>query len=430
MIQDLRFALRQLLSARGFSLVTIVTLALAIGSNTAIVSAIDAVLLHPLSYPEPDQLVMVPESLPRYSLHGLAPSAADYSEFLRQVTCFSHIAAVTGAAATLTGDDLPEDVPALRITASAFPMLGVVPLLGGLFSGDAQQAGKDHVVVLSEGLWKRRYGGDQSIVGRTIQINRESYRVAGVIRPILDYRVTADLWMPLTFDGSEAAPGARGPHQIDVIGRLRSPTTIQQARDEFRRIASRIFEQYPDQVSMDPGFSIELELLAHEQAGDLGKPLLLLAAAVGVLMLIACANVSNLLLARAMTRRREIGIRLAIGATRGRLVRQLLSESLLLAIIAGGVGTLLALYGLHLFGRFGPAGLIHGGLPRINARVLGFSLCISAVASAIFGLAPALDLSRIDPIAAIKETSTARLPYGDCCANRWSRSKCARPWCC
>ena len=144
-------------------------------------------------------------------------------------------------------------------------MLGVVPILGGLFSGDAEQAGSDHVVILSEGLWKRRYGGDPSIVGRTIQINRESYRVAGVIRPILDYRVTADLWMPLAFDSSEAAPGARSPHDIDVIGRLRPQATLQQARDEFRRIAARIFEQYPDQVSMDPGFSIDLELLAQNK---------------------------------------------------------------------------------------------------------------------------------------------------------------------
>src|SRR5712692_6598225 len=293
MLQDLRFALRQLLKSPGFSLVAILTLALAIGANTAIFSAIDAVLLHPLPYPDPDRLVIVQETLPRYSLHGIAPTAADYTEFRREATCFTQIAAVSGAVATLTGDGQPEDVPAQRVTASAFPMLGVVPILGGLFTSDDDQLGRDHVAILSEGLWTRRYGRDRSIVGKNIQINRESYRIAGVIRPIFVYRVNAGLWMPLAFDPSEAAPGTRGPHNIDVIGRLKPGRGIEQARDEFRRIAALIVEQYPDQVSMDRGFSIDLRPLAEKQAGDLKTPLLVLIAAVGALMLIACANVSN-----------------------------------------------------------------------------------------------------------------------------------------
>lgn len=213
MLQDLRFALRQLLKNPGFSFVAILTLALAISANTAIFSAIDAVLLHPLPYRDPDQLVIVQESLPRYSLRGIAPTAADYAEFRRQATCFTQIAAVTVADATLTGDGQAEDVPALRVTADAFPMLGVVPILGGLFTSDDDQPGRDHVAILSERLWTRRYGRDRSIVGKNIQINRESYRVAGVIRPILVYRVTADVWVPLAFDRSETAPGTRGPPQ-------------------------------------------------------------------------------------------------------------------------------------------------------------------------------------------------------------------------
>src|SRR4029077_21150671 len=212
MLHDLQFAFRQLLKSPGFSLVAILTLALAIGANTAIFSAIDAVLLHPLPYPNPDRLVIVQESLPKYSLRGIAPTAADYAELRSQAQCFSEIAAVTGATATLTGDGQPEDIPAERVTASAFPMLGVVPILGGLFTSDEHQAGRDHVAILSEGLWTRRYGRDRSIVGKTIQINRESYRVAGVIRPILDYRASASLWMPLAFPTSETAAGTRGPH--------------------------------------------------------------------------------------------------------------------------------------------------------------------------------------------------------------------------
>jgi putative ABC transport system permease protein len=405
MLQDPRFALRQLLKNPGFSLVAILTLALAIGANTTIFSAIDAVLLHPLPYPDPDQLVIVQESLPRYSLRGIAPAAADFEEFRREATCFTQIAAVTVADATLTGDGQAEDVPALRVTADAFPMLGVVPILGGLFTSDDDQPGRDHVAILSEGLWTRRYGRDRSIVGKNIQINRESYRVAGVIRPILVYRVTADVWVPLAFDRSETAPGTRGPHNIDVIGRLKPGRSIQEARDEFRRIAAGIIEQYPNQVSMDRGFSLDLEPLAVKQAGDLKTPLLVLIAAVGALMLIACANVSNLLLARAMIRRREIGIRSALGASRLRVIRQLLTESLLLASLAGAVGTLLALYGLHLYAQFGPAGLIHGDHLSINAWVMCFSIFVSIVASMLFGLAPALETLRIDLTDALKEGS-------------------------
>jgi predicted permease len=405
MLRDLQFAFRQLLKSPGFSLVAILTLALAIGANTAIFSAIDAVLLHPLPYPDPDRLVIVQETLPRYALHGIAPTAPDYAEFRRQATCFSQVAAVTAAVATLTGDGQPEDVPALRVTASAFPMLGVVPVVGGLFTSDDEQPGRDHVALLSEGLWTRRYGHDPSIVGKNIQINLESYRVAGVIRPILDYRVAAGLWMPLAFAPSETAPGMRSPHNIDVIGRLKPGGSIQEARNEFRRIAAFIVEQYPNQASMDRGFSLDLEPLAKKQAGDLKTPLLVLIVAVGALMLIACANVSNLLLARAMKRRREIGIRSALGASRLRLIRQLLSESLLLASIAGGAGTLLALYGLRLYAQFGPADLIHGARPSINVWVMGFSLFVSIAASMLFGIAPALETSRIDLTEALKEGS-------------------------
>jgi predicted permease len=403
MLQDLRFALRQLLRSPGFSLVAILTLALAIGASTAIFSAIDAVLLHPLPYPDPDRLLIVQETLPRYSLHGIAPTAADYTEFRRQDKCFSQIAAVTGAVATLTGDGQPEDVPALRLTSSAFPMLGVVPILGGLFTADDDQPGRDHVVILSEGLWTRRYGRDRSIVGKNIQINRESYRIAGVIRPILDYRVAANLWMPLAFSPSETAPGTRGPHNIDVIGRLKAGETIQIARDEFRRIGAGIVEQYPNQAAMDRGFSIDLKPLAEKQAGDLKSPLLMLFAAVSALMLIACANVSNLLLARAMARRREIGIRSAVGASRGRVIRQLLTETLLLGSVAGAAGALLALYGLHLYAQFGPVGLIRGASPSLNAWVMGFSVSVSIVASTLFGLAPALETSRVDIVETLKE---------------------------
>jgi len=229
MLQDIRFASRQLLKSPGFSIVAVLTLALAIGTSTAIFSAVDAVLLHPLPYPDPDRLVSVTENLPHYSLAGLQPSFSEFLEYRRLATCFSQIAAVTWRDATLTGEAQPKDADGKRVTAAAFPMLGITPVLGSLFTVEDEQYGKEHVVILSESLWKRRYGGDRAIVGKNIQINRESYRVAGVIQP-LDGNFKADLWMPLAFPPEEVAPGVTGPHYIHVIGRLKSGITIEQAR--------------------------------------------------------------------------------------------------------------------------------------------------------------------------------------------------------
>jgi len=416
MLRDVQFALRQFLENPGFAAVAILTLALAIGADTAIFSAVDAVLLHPLPYPEPDRLVIVQEELPHYSLRGAAPTPQDFMEFQRAQTCFSGMAGSRAISATLTGDGPPEDVPALRISASAFPMFGVAPILGGLFTAADEQRGRDHVVILSEGLWMRRYGSDRSIIGRNILIDRESYRVAGVIRPIFDYRVTADIWMPLSFAPVEIAPNTRGPHYIDVIGRLKPGATLERAAEEFRAIAARIVEKYPEQASLDRGFAIDVFPLAERQAGALKTPLLILIASVGALMVIACANVSNLMLARAMKRRKEISIRAALGAGRLRIVRQLLTESLLLSLAAGCLGILLAVYALHLYAQIGPRGLIHGSQPSLNMWVMAFSILVSIAASVLFGLAPALETSRIDLAEALKEGSR-----GTTAGGRWLR---------
>jgi putative ABC transport system permease protein len=416
MLQDFRFALRQLLKSPGFSVVAVLTLALAIGANTAIFSAVDAVLLHPLSYPHPGRLVVARENLLRYGLTNLEPTAPEMMDIRRLATSFSQVGAARGVDATLTGSGQPEDLEALRVTASVFPMLGATPVAGNLFTGDDEQLGRDHVAIISEGLWTRRFGADPSIVGKNIQINREPYRVAGVVRQSRSYPLNADIWMPLAFTREELAPGSSGRHDVDVIGRLKPGITIERARDEFRGIAARMGELYPDQYPSSLGFSIDLERLAQRQAGDLRMPLLVLIAAVGALMLIACANVSNLVLARAMLRRREISIRVTLGAARGRIIRQLLTESLLLAAIGGTAGVLLAMYALRLYANLGPQNLIHGIQPGINMWVMGFSLLLSVGASVLFGFAPAVDTSRVELSEASKEGAR-----GSSAGRRWLR---------
>jgi putative ABC transport system permease protein len=405
MLSDLRFALRQFLKTPGFSVIAVVTLALAIGANVAIFSAIDAVLLHPLPYPDPDRLVVVGENLTHFNLSKIPASPPEIIDYRNMATTMTIGAVDTSGAFTLTGDGNPEIIPGRRVTANIFSMLGVKPVAGGLFSAAQEQSGQDRVAVISEGLWKRRFGANASAIGRNIQINQESYQIVGVIRPILQFLGAADILTPVSFSPSDLAETKRGSQFIQVIGQLKPGVSIQQARAEFSNIAARIQAQHPENYLPSFGYSLNVDPLAQQAAGDLKQPLLVLIAAVGVVMLIACANVSNLLLARAMARRKEISLRAALGAARSRIVRQLLTESLLLAISAGLAGLAFAFAGLRLYAQFGPHDLIRGTQPDINAWVLAFSILLSIAASVIFGLAPALEISRTDLNDALKEGS-------------------------
>jgi len=373
--------------------------------RTAIFSAVDAVLLHPLPYPNPDRVVIVGQNIQHYGLAKIASTPSEFITYRKMATCFSQLAAVRGRGNTaLTGDGNPENVVTAAVTANVFPLLGITPMAGGLFTVDEEQYGRDRVAVITEGLWRRRYGADPSVIGKNIEINRESYRLIGVIPSILEYRFRADIWTPLAFSPADLSP-QNALKVIDVVGRLKAVVTLERARAEFGSIAARMAEQNPNRYGRNMGFSLDLDPLAERQAGDLKGPLLILMAAVGALMLIACANVANLLLARTTVRRKEISIRAALGAVRFRMIRQLLTESLLLSAAAGALGVLLALYGLHLYGQSGPRNLIRGAQPAINGWVVAFSVVLSMAASVIFGLAPALDGSRVELSEALKEGS-------------------------
>jgi len=405
MRQDLRTAVRQLVKNPGFTAVAVLTLALAIGANTAIFSAVDGILLHPLPYAHPEQLMTVTENLKKFSLNKIPASPPEVMDYRRMITCMSYQAGVQGMAYTVTGKGDPETAPALRVSASVFPMLEVKPILGTVFTAEEETPGKDRVVLISEGFWKRRFGSDPNIVGKDIQLNQESYKILGVIPTILEYRQTGDLYTPLSFTAADIGPQGRGRQSTDVVGRLKAGVSVEQANAEIQTVAARIARENPQNYPATFGYTLQVEPLSDKVTGDLKTPLQVLIAAVGAVMLIACANVSNLLLARAVTRRKEISLRAALGAARFRIVRQLLTESALLSVVAGLTGLLLAYGAVYFFREFGPAGLIRTPHVGINLWVTLFTVLLSLAASVIFGLVPALEASRVDLNDALKDTS-------------------------
>jgi len=406
MLQDFRFAIRLMQKNPGFSLVAILTLALAVGANTAIFSAIDALILHPLPYPHPEQLVSLNETLKKFNLIRIPVSALEYRDLRDMSKSFSYVAADAPGSFTMTGQGAAEAIPGVQITANVFSMLNVKPVVGGLFSQDQEQFGKHRVVVISEAFWKKRFASDPAITSKSIELNREAYRIVGVVRPILQYRGgNWDLFVPLAFQPSDLAPPMRNRKFVDVLARMKAGVTLQQAEADLASIASRLSTQYASAYPREFGFSLDAVPLASNVAGDLRTPLLVLIGAVGALMLIACANVSSLLLARAVLRRREMTIRAALGAGRARVVRQLLSESVVLAAAAAVLGLGMAAVVLRLYDAYGRGDVLRVSGLELNGWVAAFAVAISAAASILFGVAPALDAARIDLNEALKESS-------------------------
>jgi predicted permease len=403
LLKDLSFAVRQLLRRPGFTAVLVLTLALGIGANTAVFSVVNAVLLRPLPYPDQSQLAVVFDQFPGMNLTEFPASGPEYFDYRDQNRSFEHLAAYTTVGSAITGDGEPERVQYSGATWQLFPVIGLEPQVGRVFGEQDDRPGAEEVVVLSHALWQRRYAGDPGAVGRTLILNGTSHTIIGVMPA--EFRFPApdiQLWLPGRLD--PANPGGRGSHFLSMVGRLRPGVTLESARAEVNDLMQR----WDADPAIDHTWSTEnhpavIRSLRDHMVGDVTRPLWVMLGAVAVVLLIACANVANLLLVRGEGRVREISVRTAMGAGRWRIVSQLLTESVVMASAGGLAGLALAWVGVRGLVAIAPPDLPRADEIGVDPLVLSFTLAVTLVAGILFGLAPALQAGRTDVQASLRE---------------------------
>ncbi len=411
--QDIQYGIRALLKNRSFAVVAILTLALGIGANTAIFSVVNSVLLSPLSYPESDRLVMVWTAVPSKNIPRMAVCVRDYEDWRERNTVFEEVAVFQSQNGSLIGGEMPERVRYALVTPGLFQALMSTPALGRAFQEEENLQGQDKVVILSHGFWQSHFGGDQGVIDRSVLLNEERLTIVGVMPAEFSFPdQRTQLWKPFGRNGDQM--GGRANYSVGSIARLKPSVTVEQAQADLDSIMAGLAEQFP----INKGIGAKVDDLREIAVGSIRTTLLILWGTVGLVLLVACGNVANLLLGRVPQRQKEIAIRASLGARSARIVRQLLTESLALSLMGGLVGLLLAWGGIQLMLSYGAASVPQIQEVEIDARVLGFSLGLAVATGLIFGLLPAFRGAGVQLADSLKEGGR----QGSRAASPWMRS--------